>query len=144
MEQLPGACGKSAAALAGYAVGAWLFAGPCDVDTSRDAEHAALRYEKLVEQGKDVHLWDDALKQQIFLGDDAFIQRMQTLLDPERARAEAVPRGAKLDSIQTYLKVYARDEAMVTACREGGHSLSAIAREVGLSVPALGGACPAA
>lgn len=110
-----------------------------DVATSRDAEHAALRYEKLVEQGKDVHLWDDALKQQIFLGDDAFIQRMQTLLDPERARAEAVPRGAKLDSIQTYLKVYARDEAMVTACREGGHSLSAIAREVGLSVPALGG-----
>ena len=108
-----------------------------DVATSRDAKRAALRYEKLVEQGKDVRLWDDALKQQIFLGDDAFIQRMQTLLEPERAGAAEVPRvqrRTKLDSIQTYLKTYERDEAMVRACREGGHTLSAIAREVGLSV----------
>jgi len=108
-----------------------------DVATSRDTRRAALRYEKLVEQGKDVRLWDDALKQQIFLGDDAFIQRMQTLLEPERAGAAEVPRAqrrTKLDSIQTYLKTYERDEAMVRACREGGHTLSAIAREVGLSV----------
>ena len=108
-----------------------------EVSTSRDAKRAALRYEKLVEQGKDVRLWDDALKQQIFLGDEAFIHRMQTLLEPERARAAEVPRTqrrARSDSIQAYLKAYERDEAMVRACREGGYTLSAIAQEVGLSV----------
>lgn len=108
-----------------------------DVATSRDARRAALRYEKLVEQGKDVRLWDESLKQQIYLGDDAFIQRMQTLLEPERSRAAEVPRSQRRprpDSIQTFLKAYERDEAIVRACREGGHTLSAIAREVGLSV----------
>ncbi len=108
-----------------------------DVSSGRDAKRAALCYEKLVEQGKDVHLWDESLKQQIFLGDDAFIQRMQVLLAPERVHAVEVPRiqrRGKTVTIQTYLKTYARDEAIVRACREGGHTLSAIAREVGLSV----------
>jgi putative transposase len=108
-----------------------------DVSTSRDAKRAALRYAKLVEQGKDVRLWDDALKQQIFLGDESFIQRMQVLLEPERVRAVEVPRiqrRVKTESIQTYLNTYERNEAIVRACREGGHTLSAIAREVGLSV----------
>ena len=108
-----------------------------DVGNSRDARRAALRYEKLVEQGKDVQLWNEALKQQIYLGDDAFILRMQALLEPERARAVEVPRTQRCirpDSIQAYLKAYERNEAMVRACREGGHTLSAIAQEVGLSV----------
>lgn len=108
-----------------------------DVANSRDARRAAQRYENLVEQGKDVRLWDAALRQQIYLGDESFIQRMQSLLEPERARAAEVPRKQRRtrpDSIQAYLKAYERDEAIVKACREGGHTLSAIAREVGLSV----------
>lgn len=108
-----------------------------DVANGRDSQRAAQRYEKLVEQGKDVRLWDAALKQQIYLGDDSFIQRMQSLLEPDRARAAEVPRSQRRtrpDSVQTYLKAYERDEAIVKACREGGHTLSSIAREVGLSV----------
>jgi len=108
-----------------------------DVASGRDAKRAAVRYEKLVEQGKDVRLWEDALRQQIYLGDDSFIQRMQALLEPERIRAAEVPRPQRRtrpDSIQAYMKAYERNEAMVRACREGGHTLSAIAREVGLSV----------
>lgn len=108
-----------------------------DVANGRDAKRAAQHYEKLVEQGKDVRLWDAALRQQIYLGDDSFIQRMQSLLEPERARAAEVPRKQRRtrpDSIQAYLKAYERDEAIVKACREGGHTLSAIAWEVGLSV----------
>jgi REP element-mobilizing transposase RayT len=108
-----------------------------DVATSRDAKRAALRYERLVEQGKDVNLWDDALKQQIYLGDETFVVRMQALLEPERVRSAEVPRTqrrSKPGSIQAYLKAYERNEAMMRACREGGHTLSAIAREVGLSV----------
>lgn len=80
-----------------------------------------------------MRLWDAALKQQIYLGEDSFIQRMQSLLEPDRARAAEVPRSQRRirpDSIQTYLKAYERDEAIVKAC----HTLSSIAREVGLSV----------
>ena len=108
-----------------------------DVANSRDTKRAALRYTKLVEQGKDVRLWDDALKQQIFLGDDTFIERMQALLEPERARSPEVPRvqrRTRKDTIRTYLKAYDRNEAVARACREGGYTLSAIAQEVGLSV----------
>ncbi len=108
-----------------------------DVATSRDVKRAALRYERLVEQGKDVNLWDDALKQQIYLGDETFVVRMQALLEPERVRSAEVPRTqrrSKPDSVQAYLKAYERNEAMMRACREGGHTLSAIAKEVGLSV----------
>jgi hypothetical protein len=103
----------------------------------RDAQRAALCYAELVEQGKDMRLWEDALKQQIYLGDDAFIRRMQALLEPERTRAVDVPRAQRCtrpDSIRTYLNTYARDEAIVRASHEGGHTLSAIAREAGLSV----------
>jgi hypothetical protein len=105
------------------------------VDAS-DFRTAAQRYAKLVAQGKDVRLWDDALRQQIYLGDEAFIQRMQALVEPERSRAANVPRRQRRspDPIQTYLRTYERNEAIVKACREGGHSLSAIASEVGLSV----------
>jgi REP element-mobilizing transposase RayT len=108
-----------------------------DVANGRDAKRATQRYEKLVDQGKDVRLWDAALRQQIYLGDESFIQRMQSLLEPERARAAEVPRKQRRtrpDSMQGYLKAYERDEAIMKACREGGHTLSAIAREVGLSV----------
>ena len=65
------------------------------------------------------------------------ILRMQSLLEPGRAHAVEVPRGqrrARPDSIAAYLKTYERDVAIVKACREGGHTLSAIACEVGLSV----------
>lgn len=107
-----------------------------DVADASDVRTAAKRYAKLVEQGKDVRLWDDALRHQIYLGDEAFIQRMQALVEPERSRAADVPRRQRRspDSIQAYLKTYERNEAIVKACREGGHSLSAIANEVGLSV----------
>jgi putative transposase len=107
-----------------------------DVADASDVRTAAQRYAKLVAQGKDVRLWDDALRHQIYLGDEAFIQRMQALVEPERSRAADVPRRQRRspDSIQAYLKTYERNEAIVKACREGGHTLSAIAGEVGLSV----------
>lgn len=107
-----------------------------EVGNHRDTRRAALRYARLVAQGKDIRLWDDALKQQIYLGDESFIQRMQALLEPERAESVEVPRiqrRAALKSIKAYLDAHGRNKAMVKACREGGHTLSAIAQEVGLS-----------
>lgn len=56
------------------------------------------------------------------------------LYKPDRACAAEVPRTQRRgrpDSIQAYLKTCERDEAIVRACREGGHSIE---REVELSV----------
>jgi putative transposase len=48
--------------------------------TSRaDHRTAARRYERLVAEGLDVDLWAQALTQQIYLGDDDFVARMQAL-----------------------------------------------------------------
>lgn len=107
------------------------------VENSRDAIQAGQRYEKLVEQGRNIRLWDIALRKQIYLGDDRFITKMQALLEADRVGAVEVPRTqriAKPASIKTYVNSYPRNEAIVRACREGGHTLSSVAREVGLSV----------
>lgn len=108
-----------------------------DVATAADARRAAQRYAKLVAQGKEVRLWDDALRQQIFLGDETFVERMQTLLEADRLVTTDIPRAQRSrrpKSLRAYLGEYGRDEAIYQAHREGGHTLSAIAGELGLSV----------
>jgi len=45
-----------------------------------DERHAAQRYVALVAAGRDVRLWDEALHQQIYLGDEAFVERMQAFV----------------------------------------------------------------
>jgi hypothetical protein len=115
-----------------------------DAADGSDVRTAAQRYAKLVAQGEDVRLWDDALRQQIYLGDEAFIQRMQALVEPERSRAMDVPRRQRRspDSIQAYLKMYERDKAIVKACREGGHSLSNCERGRIVGVAGEQNCCP--
>jgi putative transposase len=98
---------------------------------------AASRYVILVAQGTDVKLWETALRQQIYLGDDSFIARMQSLLDPQRKLDVDVPhvqRQSKPMSITDYLASCGRDQAIGLAYQEGRHAVSAIARELGLSV----------
>jgi putative transposase len=102
-----------------------------------DSLAAASRYVTLVAQGTDVKLWETALRQQIYLGDDSFIARMQSLLDPQRKLNVDVPhvqRQSKPMSITDYLAPYDRDQAIGLAYQEGRHTMSAIARELGLSV----------
>lgn len=104
----------------------------------RDKALAASRYEVMVAQGKDVKLWDIALRQQIYLGDDAFIARMQDLMEPARMASLAVPRiqrQRRAMPLEGYFRqCLNRDEAIALAYREGRHPMTAIAREVGLSV----------
>lgn len=105
---------------------------------SRDAARAAERYAMLVAQGKEVQLWDEALRQQIYLGDEAFVVRMQALLSPTKKASSDVPQAQRRIPpvpISRYLKQCdSRDEGIVRAHGEGRHTLTAIAQEVGLSV----------
>jgi len=108
-----------------------------DVASGRDSALAASRYAALVAQGKDVRLWDEALKGQIYLGDESFMTRMQALLAPEQAAASDVPgiqRRPPPLSLEQFLNHHPRNEAIARAHIVGGHSMSAIAKAVGLSV----------
>lgn len=52
------------------------------VATERDRQRAAVLYPDLLRQDTDVGLWSTALRQQIFLGDEDFVQRMNAALAP--------------------------------------------------------------
>jgi REP element-mobilizing transposase RayT len=124
---------------------AWLDAGAVhgallghEVTTTAERRRAMRRYAAFVAQGTAVRLWDAALRQQIYLGDEVFVQRMQARLEPAKRNAGEIPtaqRRTRVRTVAQYLRASrSRDEGIARAHREGGHSLSSIAREVGLSV----------
>jgi putative transposase len=95
------------------------------------------RYAQFVAQGVGQALWDEGLRGQIFLGDEAFMERIQAKLLPATREDAQIPReqrtvpAASIAAIRSECKH--RDEALALCVRHG-HSLSAIAREFGLSV----------
>lgn len=108
-----------------------------DAVSDSDCALAASRYVTLVAQGKNVRLWDDTLKGQIYLGDDAFMTRMQALLAPEQASAADVPsvqRRSWPENLAHFFSSHPRNEAIALAHITGVHTMSAIAQEAGLSV----------
>jgi hypothetical protein len=65
-----------------------------DAQSPSDCQQAAAMYAELVAAGRDVKLWDTALRQQIYLGSEAFAERMQEQATPRRREAAEVPRCA--------------------------------------------------
>ncbi len=102
-----------------------------------DQRRAAQRYTALVAAGRDVRLWDDALRQQVYLGDEAFVERMQALAAPRQVAARDVPRVQRskpLTLAQWLGASDSRDDAFLRAHTQSGISMTAIAGEMGLSV----------
>ncbi len=99
---------------------------------------AAVQYAALVAAGRGVDLWSMALRQQIYLGDEGFVSRMQALNGPLGSSRAEIPRlqvsslSARLDRLLA--AGVPRDEAAHRANVEGGMTMTAIARELGLSV----------
>ena len=92
-------------------------------------------YAAFVAEGKGVRLWETALRAQIYLGSDAFVERMQERI--ERAEDVEVPRAQRKrrgESLSWYLERYGRDQAIGEAYAEGGHTQTAIAAATGLSL----------
>lgn len=93
------------------------------------------RYAGFVADGQGVALWEAGLSGQIYLGGDAFVQRMQALT--ELSDDHEVPRAQRKHeshSVVWFLEHHERDEAIVRAYRHGGHTQTAIARATKLSV----------
>ena len=116
------------------------------VAPGKSALDAAAKYAEFVSQGQGIALWDQHLRQQIYLGDDAFIARMQKHvgLDPQspmpKANISKIQSSAPaLDSdIQRFASVKHRTKAernqnIANAFYQGGHTQTAIALAFDLS-----------
>ena len=94
----------------------------------------------------DQRLWDQALRQQIYLGDEGFVARMQARVErsreglpPARTRAEVptaqrLPPRRPVDLSRLLSRGAALDQAFVQAYRAGGVTMSELAAQCGLSV----------
>ena len=108
-------------------------------ETARDRQSAARQYAALVEQRaqEDSTLWQEGLRQQIFLGDEQFATRMLAQVNPPRRAARDVPRKQRIASrsLDDWLaQAETRAQGMRLAYREGGLTMTAIAKATGLSV----------
>jgi putative transposase len=117
----------------------------------KSAKHAAGKYAEFVAQGKGVALWDQHLKQQIYLGSDAFINRMQSMavLDIHNEAKKTTAHKPGLSKIQTsappndqHVQHYAklaqthkamRNQNIAQAFYQGGHTQTAIAQAFNVS-----------
>jgi putative transposase len=133
-------------ALAGLAPApVWLDAQPlyAQLAPGKSAERAAHKYAEFVAQGKGVALWDAHLRQQIYLGDDAFIARMLALAGVDAAAAPGDGGKPQVSKVHLSTPVHDRDlqayasrrtankaqrnQNIADAFHQGGHSQTAIA-----------------
>jgi putative transposase len=139
-------------ALAGLAEPApWLDRQPMyeQLSPGKSAAKSAALYADFVSQGHGVKLWDTALTQQIYLGDDAFVARMQSKAGIGSSPANASGHAAQVSRIHTSapqrdgdVKSYAaiktitkdqRNQNIANAFYQGGHSQTAISLAFGVS-----------
>lgn len=106
-----------------------------------DRRRAARLYVGLVASARDAPLWSGALRQQVYLGDEAFVARAQASAASERITAPEIPRAQRqpptkhVQPLSSWLaSCPTREVALYRAYREGGQTMTAIARELGLSV----------
>lgn len=102
-----------------------------------DTRRAADRYAQLVAAVPDANLWDGALRQQIYLGDEAFVARMQAKAGSRNSTDTDIPKiqRRKMQTLAQWLEsAETREMALYRAHTEGAITMSAIARELGLSV----------
>ena len=110
------------------------------VGTARDRRLAVQRYAALVADAhpNEAPIWEAGLCGQVFLGDEAFVARMQALATPAMRDAVDVPKAQRKspltlqDCLQQSPGQPAR--ALCRAYREGGMTMTAMAKELRLSV----------
>jgi len=102
-----------------------------------DRRIAVQRYEELVASGLGVPLWEVALRQQTYLGDEAFIERLQNRIDAQRLNCSEIPvaHRKRMKTLAQWLDTDgSRGDGMRRAYIEGGWTMSAIAEQSRLSV----------
>jgi putative transposase len=110
------------------------------VHNKADRRRAVRLYAKLVSQPRDddANFWSDALRHQIFLGDESFVERMQGHAEPGHLLQKGIPKAQRQRplTVQNCLTQCAGNLACALhmAYREGGVTMPALAQQAGLSV----------
>lgn len=108
------------------------------VRRSADRRKAERLYAQWVSEDEvDSFSWQEALRQQIFLGDERFAERMQSHVATTQRASVDIPKQQRMKATtwKSCLKQSGnRDEAIRLAYREAGMTMTAIAKELGLSV----------
>jgi len=107
------------------------------VRSAADRRRAADRYARLAASTTDASLWDSALRQQIYLGDETFVERMQALAEPRNSTDDDIPKIQRRKSrtlAQWMESCENREQALYNAHTQSAMTMSAFARERGLSL----------
>jgi putative transposase len=107
--------------------------------TARDRATAARRYAARMKQwvAEGAGFWKVGLRQQIFLGDEAFVARMQAQAKRRRSGPAGSSSGPRRRAkrLQTWIdEAGDRASGLWQAYRDGGMTMTAMAEELGLSV----------
>lgn len=112
----------------------WLQVGWILGQFSKQRKRAIGKYKDFVREGVGFPgIWDD-LKQQIYLGGDKFISKMQRNIEPSTDISE-IPRAqrrAKAKSLLHYLSYGDRNAGMAAAYQTGDYSMKEIALTFGV------------
>jgi REP element-mobilizing transposase RayT len=104
---------------------------------ARERQQAARKYAELIGQPLDGPIWSGGLRQQIYLGDEGFVQRMQGQAEKRQLQAPAVPRAQRA-TWKTWSQWLAespsREQALLKAYRMGGMTMTELAAQAGLSI----------
>lgn len=112
--------------------GLWAFVLGRALSGAADRRRAAERYAKLQASDAQLRLWPGRLRQQIFLGDEAFARRM--LAQGRRSRPVVNTKAAPGQWADWLARSDSREQALYQAHTEGGMSMSVLAQTLGLSV----------
>ncbi|MEP6501897.1 MAG: transposase [Betaproteobacteria bacterium] len=105
--------------------------------SAEDHQHAARLYAQGVAEGSDGDIWGAALSQEIFLGDQDFVARMQSLASLQRLNCVEVPRAQRTRSISLseWLSTdRTAEESLRLAYSSGGLTMAKIAEQMNISI----------
>jgi putative transposase len=106
-----------------------------------DRDLATLRYAQWVLDAPSESLWESALRQQIYLGDADFVDRMQALGKETSASSKGKSKGSNFRQMPKAQRVKVLTMAQWLACSDGtAHALWRGHREGGLTMTAMAAA----
>jgi putative transposase len=106
-----------------------------------DRDLATLRYAQWVLDAPSESLWESALRQQIYLGDADFVDRMQALGKETSASSKGKSKGSNFRQVPKAQRVKVQTMAQWLACSDGtAHALWRGHREGGLTMTAMAAA----
>ena len=111
--------------------------GNAGEDSALARLRAASAYAALVAAGHGVKLWADHLNRQVFLGDDTFVERMQSLASDSAMASVDIPREQRVrpKTVKDWAaELGCRDTAIVAAFRQSRQTMTEIAMAMDVSV----------